>query len=62
MKTQDAESLERLSEILNIEDFRGIKKTDLTFTKAKSPEGKTENPLQGIQGKNYLLLTKKYLS
>jgi len=41
MKTQDAESLERLSEILNIEDFRGIKKTDLTFTKAKSPEGKT---------------------
>ncbi len=52
MKTKNVQSLERRSKKLNIEDFRGIKKTDLTFTKAKSPEGKTESPLQGIQVKN----------
>jgi hypothetical protein len=40
----------------------GMMKTGLTFIPAKSPEGKAERPLQGIQGKNYLLLTQKYMS
>lgn len=59
MKTKNVQSLERRSEKLNVEDFRGMMKTDLTFIQAKSPEVKTESPLQGIQGKNYLLLIEK---
>ena len=61
MKTKNIESLERRSKKLNVEDFRGMKKTNLTFTQAKSPEGKTESPLQRIQSINYLLLTEKYM-
>ena len=34
-------------------------KTDLAFIQTKSPEVKTESLLQGIQGKNYLLLIEK---
>lgn len=36
-------------------------KSGLTFIQAKSPEGKTGSLLQGIQGRNYLLLTKRLL-
>lgn len=56
MKTKNVQSLERRSKKLNVEDFRGMKKTGMTFIQSESPEGKTESLLQGIQGKNYLLL------
>ncbi len=62
MKTKNVQSLERRSEKLNVEDFRGMMKTDQTFIQTKSPEVKIESLLQGIQGKNYLLLIEKYLS
>lgn len=62
MKTKNVQSLERRLKKLIVEDFKGLVKTDLTFIQTKSPEGKTGSLLQGIQGKNYLLLIEKYLS
>ena len=61
MKTKNAQSLERRSKKLNTEYFKGMMKSGLTFIQAKSPEGKTGSPLQGIQSINYLLLTEKYM-
>lgn len=59
MKTKNVQSLERRSEKLSVDDFRGMMKTSLAFIQTKSPEVTTGSLLQGIQGKNYLLLIEK---